>query len=87
MLKWKSGSKDISQRGYYPLDCKAMCYLLLHLQNNRGKDSNVFWEQNTKDILLRDPEDGDRVSGSLKTRNNERGNTLVPFYPFPPFCT
>lgn len=27
---------------YYPLDCKAMGSFLLHLQNNRCKDSNVL---------------------------------------------
>lgn len=42
LFKWKSGRKDLSQRGYYPLDCKAMGSFLLHLQNNRCKDSNVW---------------------------------------------
>ena len=32
----------------------------------------TFWEQDTKDILLQAPEDGNRISGSLKIRNNFR---------------
>lgn len=34
--------KDTSQTGYHPLDCKAMCYFLLHLQNNWGRESTVL---------------------------------------------
>lgn len=48
----------------------------------------MFWEQNTKDILLQAPEDGDRVSGSLKIRNNLREETLLCLStPPPPICT
>lgn len=38
----KKKHKTISQRGYCPLDCRAMCYFLLHLQNNRSRESNVL---------------------------------------------
>lgn len=37
----------------------------------------MFWEQDTKDILLQVPEDGDRISGSLKIRNNLREEALL----------
>lgn len=90
--KTKNGKKrkqNISQRRYCPLNCRAMCYFLLHLQNNRGRESNVLGAVH-KRYSVTGSWGWWQVSGSLKRRNNERGNTLVPSFSLPPFtltCT
>lgn len=72
----KKTHKTISQRGYCPLDCRAMCYFLLHLQNNRSRESNVLGAAH-KRYSVTGSWGWWQVSGSLKTRNNLREETLL----------
>lgn len=52
-------AKDLSQRGYYPLE-HWECIIFFHIYKTMGIGREMFWKKDTRGILLHCPEDSDR---------------------------